>query len=213
MSTETGEKKKRRGTSIPLLAGFLVLGGVGYVFGEKIMTYAFYLQEKMIASSGSKGNDLSTPLKPEVGSDPNVGPGPSPEGPGAGGPGGGGPSAAGAGGPGPGGPGAGGAADPEAMFAQRDKDSNGKLEADEISERMQSRLAEVDTDNDKAVSKEEFMTAWRNRQSSGGGSSASRPASDNAPSVPAEPSPGAAEPSPGAAEPAATEPATGETPK
>ena len=206
MSTETGEKKKRRGTSIPLLAGFLVLGGVGYVFGEKIMTYAFYLQEKMIASSGSKGNDLSTPLKPEVGSDPNVGPGPSPEGPGEGGPGGGGPSAAGAGGPGPGGPGAGGAADPEAMFAQRDKDSNGKLEADEISERMQSRLAEVDTDNDKAVSKEEFMTAWRNRQSSGGGSSASRPASDNTPSVPAEPSPDAAEP-------AATEPATGETPK
>ncbi len=176
MSNETSETKKRRGTSIPLLIGFLILGAVGYVFGESIMTYAFYLQEVMIASSGSKGADVPAGITPEPVADPNVGPGPGLDGPGAGGPGGGGSG---------GGPG-GGNMDPEALFADRDKDSNGKLEGDEISERMQARLAEVDTDQDKAVSKEEFLTAFRNRQSSGGGGGGGgqRPASDDTPSSP-----------------------------
>ncbi len=60
--------------------------------------------------------------------------------------------------------GGGGNQDPEAMFAERDKDSDGKLVGDEISERMQARLEEVDTDKDSAVSKEEFITAWKNRK-------------------------------------------------
>lgn len=81
-------------------------------------------------------------------------------GPGGGGPVGGGPGAGGPGGPGggPGGPGGGrGGFDPEAMFARNDKDGDGKLTGDEISERMRPNLAEIDTDKDDAVSKEEFM--------------------------------------------------------
>ena len=213
-STEPVAPKKRRGTSIPLLVGFVVLGGLGYFFGEKIMTYAFYLQEMMIAASGAKGTDLPafSLMQMEIQS-PGLGlvwvalvqpplvqlvltlaalilvqevpalkvlKGSGSDAPAAGAP--------AVGGPAAGGPaGAGGAPDPEAMFAQRDKDSNGKLEGDEIGERMQSRLSEVDTDQDKAISKDEFLTAWRNRQSAGSsasggaGAGASRPPSDNEP--------------------------------
>ncbi len=76
--------------------------------------------------------------------------------------------------------------DPDALFAERDKDGNGKLEGNEISERMQARLTEVDSDQDKAISKEEFTTAFKNRQTSSGVRSGAgggqRPASDDAPS-------------------------------
>lgn len=73
--------------------------------------------------------------------------------------GGGGSSAGGGGfgGGGPGGPGGGGSFDPEARFAERDADGDGKLTGDEISERMREGLAATDTDGDGAVSKEEFL--------------------------------------------------------
>ncbi len=90
MSTETNEVKKRRGTSIPLLIGFLILGVIGYYAGPSIMTYAFYLQESLIAGSGTNGGDIPAGITPDTSGDPNVGAGPSAAGPGPGGPGGGG---------------------------------------------------------------------------------------------------------------------------
>lgn len=67
--------------------------------------------------------------------------------------------------------------DPETRFTEADADGNGKLEGDEISERMQGRLSDVDTDGDGAVSKEEYMTmveSFRN----GGGNRATPPSGD-----------------------------------
>lgn len=90
-------------------------------------------------------------------------------GPGAGGQNGGGP---GAGGPGGGGgpAGRGGAGfDPAAIFARIDMDGDGKLTGDEINERMQPRLAEIDTDGNKAVSKDEFLADFAKRRAQGGG--------------------------------------------
>lgn len=87
--------------------------------------------------------------------------------PGAGGPGGGGSS-----GPGGGGPGGGGGFDPEAIFAERDADGDGKLTGEEISERMRGRLDDIDTDKDGSVTKEEFlagMSQFRGRGGPGGG--------------------------------------------
>lgn len=74
---------------------------------------------------------------------------PGGSGPGAGGgPGGGGPG---------GGPGGGGGFNPEAMFAERDADGDGKLTGEEISDRMRQNLAAIDTDGDGSVSKEELV--------------------------------------------------------
>lgn len=64
--------------------------------------------------------------------------------------------------------GGGGDFDPEAFFATRDEDNNGKLEGDEITERMQERVDQIDTDKDGAVSKEEFLARMRNRGGAGG---------------------------------------------
>ena len=55
----------------------------------------------------------------------------------------------------------GAAPDPEEVFKRRDVNGDGKLEGSEISERMQSRVAELDKDGDGAISKEEFMAAPR----------------------------------------------------
>jgi hypothetical protein len=94
MSTETKEVKKRRGTSLPLLIAFLILGVIGYYAGPTILTYAFYLQEAMIASWG---NNVEVPvgITPNTAGDPNVGVRPGADGPGAKGPDTGGPSASG----------------------------------------------------------------------------------------------------------------------
>lgn len=48
-------------------------------------------------------------------------------------------------------------------------DGDGKLTGDEINERMQPRLAEIDTDGDKAVSKDEFLADFAKRRAQGGG--------------------------------------------
>lgn len=64
--------------------------------------------------------------------------------------------------------------DPEQIFAERDKDMDGLLSGDEISERMRPRVAAMDDDEDDAISKDEFLKAIAameaaRRQSSGGG--------------------------------------------
>lgn len=68
--------------------------------------------------------------------------------------------------------------DPQMIFAERDKDKNGFLSGDEISERMRSRVVALDEDKDGAISKEEFvkavaaMVSARQQNSGGGGSEA-----------------------------------------
>lgn len=79
-------------------------------------------------------------------------------GPGAGRPGGG------------GGPGAGGGRtfDPEAIWARVDGNGDGKLTGDEIQGRTLESLADIDTDSDGAVSKEEFMANMAKRRAAFG---------------------------------------------
>ena len=88
MGTEKNDMKKRRGTSLPLLIGFVILGVVGYFAGPTIMKWGFYLQESIIVGAGYKGRDVPKGIVPDTSGDPNVGPGPRVSGPGAGGPGG-----------------------------------------------------------------------------------------------------------------------------
>lgn len=66
--------------------------------------------------------------------------------------------------------------DPESIFAERDKDEDGFLSGDEISERMRSRVEAMDEDKDGAISKEEFIAAMDRFRSSrqGGGGDAPR---------------------------------------
>jgi len=65
--------------------------------------------------------------------------------------------------------------DPEQIFAERDKNMDGLLSGDEISERMRPRVAAMDEDEDGAISKDEFakaiaaMLASRQQSSGGGG--------------------------------------------
>jgi len=61
-----------------------------------------------------------------------------------------------------------GSFDPEQMFDERDKDMDGLLSGDEISERMQSRLDTMDEDEDGAISKVEFLAAMQRFRSSRG---------------------------------------------
>jgi hypothetical protein len=61
-----------------------------------------------------------------------------------------------------------GSFDPEQMFDERDKDMDGLLSGDEISERMQMRLSTMDEDEDGAISKEEFLAAMQRFRSSRG---------------------------------------------
>ncbi|MBT4693422.1 MAG: hypothetical protein HOB73_08770 [Planctomycetaceae bacterium] len=60
--------------------------------------------------------------------------------------------------------------DPERIFNDRDENMDGLLSGDEISERMQSRVDEMDKDKDGAISKMEFLAAMqRFRDSRQGG--------------------------------------------
>ena len=60
----------------------------------------------------------------------------------------------------------GGGFDPEKIFADQDKDMDGLLSGDEISERMRPRVAAMDEDEDGAISKEEFLAAMQRFRSS-----------------------------------------------
>jgi hypothetical protein len=86
-------------------------------------------------------------------------------GPGGGGPGGGGP---GGGGPGGGGPGGGGGFDPAAIFDRRDENKDDKLTGEELSGRLQDRVAQLDTDGDGEITREEFMEGMQNAFAGGG---------------------------------------------
>lgn len=87
----------------------------------------------------------------------------------------GGPAAGGPGGGGQGGSGPGGGGrnrDPAARFAQMDADSNGKLEGEEISERMRPFISSIDTNGDGAIDLEEMkagMSMMRRPGGEGGG--------------------------------------------
>lgn len=59
--------------------------------------------------------------------------------------------------------------DPMAMFTKNDQDGDGKLTGTEISERLRDRLADIDTDGDQAISKDEFMASMAKRRAAGGG--------------------------------------------
>jgi len=52
-SAQPEKVKKRRSTSIPLILGVVILGGIAYYFdaGLHVMTYLIYLQENSKASS------------------------------------------------------------------------------------------------------------------------------------------------------------------
>ena len=68
--------------------------------------------------------------------------------------------------------------DPEQIFDDRDEDMDGLLSGDEISERMRSRVEQMDENEDGAISKEEFLAAMQrfrsSRQGSGGEGGAPR---------------------------------------
>lgn len=63
----------------------------------------------------------------------------------------------------------GGGFDPEAMFTENDADADGVLKDDEIPERMRERLADIDTDGDGGVSKEELMARIESMRGRRGG--------------------------------------------
>ena len=56
-----------------------------------------------------------------------------------------------------------------AIFDRMDANKDGKLDGEEISERMAPRVAQIDTDKDGAVSREEFLNAPRPSRGNGGG--------------------------------------------
>lgn len=167
MSTEInseGLPKKRRRTSIPLLIVMILLGIGAYYAGPTVMIYAIYFQEQWARSevyasqtAGGRGGPSVLP-----GSAGMTAAGPDVEA-----------GSAEAGGPPPGGR---GNFDPSAFFVTQDADGNGKLEGKEISERMQARMAEIDTDKDGALTKEEFMAGAPR------GRGRARPEGDSAPS-------------------------------
>ncbi len=136
------EAKNRPLISVPFLIFAVVLLVGGYFGGPWILTQVFRMQEAMKASEGavSRGVPEGKPVLAGFDSTPagdngqeNQENGDAAEGRRGG--------------------------DPEQFFASRDADENGKLEGDEIPERMRGRIANIDSDADGAISKEEFLDA------------------------------------------------------
>lgn len=69
-----------------------------------------------------------------------------------------------------------GGGDRSEIFTRLDKNGDGKIQGDEMDDRMKSRAAEIDKDSDGAISKEEFMNAPRSRREGGGGGGEASPA-------------------------------------
>jgi hypothetical protein len=88
--------------------------------------------------------------------------------------------------------GASGGFDPAAAFAGLDKDSNGKLEGDEIPSQMRSRVSAIDKNGDGAVDQGEMTAAMRQLGQLGGG---------GRPGGPGGAEPGGGTPGPGAGAP------------
>jgi len=61
-----------------------------------------------------------------------------------------------------------GRTDPAQMFADLDKNQDGKLAKNELSERMAERMMAADTNGDGAITKAEFEAAWEKRASERG---------------------------------------------
>ncbi len=131
---------KGRATSFPLLIAFGVLGTAAYFAGPTVMAYVFLFQEeaksRAIYESTRKSNAQGLA---EVSARTET------------------PTQVGGRSEGP----RGAMPDPEELFKRRDVNGDGKLEGSEISERMQSRVAELDKDGDGAISKEEFLAERR----------------------------------------------------
>ncbi len=58
--------------------------------------------------------------------------------------------------------------DPAQLFARMDANKDGKIEGDEINERMKDRITAMDADKNGSVSKEEFMKGMESMRSGGG---------------------------------------------
>lgn len=149
MSTEpsTGSAAKRPPVSLPFLITVGVLAVGAYFAVPRIMPYVFLMTGNIGPGAAESNSDVTGQTNDSAGSG-SEGP---PEGPGGGG-----------GGRGPGG------FDREAFFAERDANGNGKLEGEEISERMRERMTTADTDKDGAISKEEFMASAGGPRGQGG---------------------------------------------
>ena len=148
---------KGRATSIPLLIAFGVLGVAAYFAGPTAMAYVFLFQEeaksRAIYESARKQNMSGSVEVASTEMAPVGGPSGGPRG---------------------------AMPEPEELFKRRDENGNGKLEGSEISERMQSRIAELDKDGDGAISKEEFMAQ---RRPGGNATSPSAPSVDAVPNA------------------------------
>lgn len=154
MSTEssTDTVTKRPLVSLPFLVTLCALAVGVYFAAPRIMPYLF-LMTGNIGSGAAEATVEATGQ--DVAEDADSGSEGQPNGPGGG----------------RGGRGAGGF-DREAFFAERDTDGNGKLEGEEISERMRERMANADVDKDGAISKEEFMASAGGPRSQGGSADA-----------------------------------------
>jgi hypothetical protein len=129
--TSDSAPKKSSPISLPFLFFFVAIVGIAYFAGPWIMTQFMYMQEQSIAARGMVNNDgngdQSTMPGDDLGNSRRGAPGPP------------------------------GTFDPDAAFARRDTDKNGILMGNEISERLMNRMEELDTDQDGAISKEEFL--------------------------------------------------------
>ncbi len=192
MSSDTSgnEPKKGRSSALPWLVGFAVLAGVVVVYRETILSNVIYMYEQREIKrwaddfNSKSRNDAAQSANAPAGAGGETARGKQPM------------SADGGGGGGGGGRGSGrGPMTREQMeerFKQADADSNGKLEGDEISERMKPRVADIDTDKDTAISLEEFVAALQaraNARPAGETPSGDTPASGTETPPPAEPKP------------------------
>ncbi len=133
--------EKNRPTSIPFVTGVCSFGIASLLFdvGPRSMTYVMFLQEHAITNAQTAAAYKVLREGGPIEIDPNTPRQPF------------GQMAGGGGGP----------PNREEIFKNRDADGNDKLEGAEISDRMQARLAEMDTDADGAISKDEFLNAPR----------------------------------------------------
>lgn len=144
-SVETPTKVAKR-SSLPVLIGVVVVA-VGLYFGIPYVITNMMVLDEQAKAKAKLAESLIPNTSTEV--EPTSGVKKMPLG-----------ASAGGGGAGP----AAERPDPVEAFNSRDKDSNGKLEGAEISERLQGRMAQVDKDSDGAISKEEFLEALQARQ-------------------------------------------------
>ncbi len=144
--SNVSDAKSSSMVSRPFLVFAIVVLAVGVFAGRPIMTWIMYLQEKQIASEIAPPGPEDDQAALEGGEN---------------GPGGGGARERG--------PRGGGNFDPEAIFAERDANGDGKIEGDEMQGRMAEFAEQMDSDGDGAISKEEFLKRMEERRRGGRG--------------------------------------------